>query len=115
MDNVLDGARDRRVKELGKEYSRRESDAVTLIDELLTGTGKSIDFLMAEALAENLDYVERIDRLTAIGESRRNASLHEIDRRRPVLGERLRRSVQQIEHDELEVIDTTSGEGGGAT
>jgi hypothetical protein len=59
MDNILDRARDRRVKELVKEYARRESDTVTLINELLTGAGKSIDILMAEALAENLDYVER--------------------------------------------------------
>ena len=30
-------------------------DAVALIDELLIGAGKSIDDLMAEALASNLD------------------------------------------------------------
>jgi hypothetical protein len=107
VDKILDGARDRRVKELVQDYARREPDAVTLINELLTGAGKSIDVLTAEALAENLDYVERIDRLTAIAESRRNASLHEIDRRRPVLAETLRRSVQQIEHDEFEVLETT--------
>jgi hypothetical protein len=35
--------------------------------------------------------------LTAIAETRRNAALREIDRRRAVLGETLRRSVQEIE------------------
>jgi hypothetical protein len=104
LDNILDGARDRTVKELVQDYAPRESDAVTLIEELLTGAGKSIDVLMAESLEENLDYVERIDRLTTIAEGRRNASLREIERRRPVFSETLRRGVQQIEHDELEVV-----------
>jgi hypothetical protein len=40
-------------------------------------------------------------RLTTIAETRRNASLREIDRRRAVLGERLRRSVQEIEDDDF--------------
>jgi hypothetical protein len=44
-------------------------------------------------------------RLTTIAESRRNASLHEIDRRRAVLGETLRRSVQEIEDGELVIAD----------
>src|SRR6476646_3400405 len=57
---------------------RREPNAVTLIHQLLTGAGKSMDGLTADALAERLDVIERIDRLTTIAESRRNVSLHEI-------------------------------------
>jgi hypothetical protein len=87
MRQVRDGARDRRVKELVKEYAQREPDAVTVVDELLSRAGKSIDILMAEALNLTLDYVERVDRLTAIAEGRRNACLREIDRRRPVFAE----------------------------
>ena len=111
MDDVLDGARARKAKELVQEYVRREPDAVTLIDQLLTGAGKSMDGLTADALAEHLDDIERIDRLTTIAESRRNVSLHEIDRRRAVLGETLRRSVQEIEDGEFEVIETTPAKG----
>ena len=94
-----------------QEYVRREPDAVTLIHQLLTGAGKSMDGLTADALAEHLDDIERIDRLTTIAESRRNVSLHEIDRRRAVLGETLRRSVQEIEDGEFEVIETTPAKG----
>jgi hypothetical protein len=43
-----------------------------------------MDELMADELAENLDDIERIDRLTTIAESRRNDSLREIERRRAV-------------------------------
>ena len=80
-----------------------------MIDKLLTRASVSIDALMAEALAEQLDNIERIDRLTAIAETRRNAMLREIDRRRAVLGETLRRNVQAVE-GEFEVIEKTSAE-----
>ena len=105
MDDILDRARARKAKELVQEYVRREPDAVTLIHQLLTVAGESVDSLTADALAEHLDDIERIDRLTTIAESRRNVSLHEIDRRRAILGERLRRSVQEIEDGEFEAIE----------
>ena len=111
MDQVLDDAKRRKAKELVQEYVRREPDAVTLVHELLTDAGVSMDGLMADALAEKLDDIERIDRLITIAESRRNASLHEIERRRAVLGETLRRSVQEIEDGEFEVIETTPAQG----
>jgi hypothetical protein len=111
MDDILDAARASKVKELVQEYVRREPDAVTLINDLLTGAGVSMDCLAGDALAQQLDNIERIDRLSAIAESRRNASLREIDRRRAVLGETLRRSVQEIEDGEFEVIETTPAKG----
>jgi hypothetical protein len=99
------------TKELVQEYVRREPDAVTLIDELLTGAGMRMDALMANALIKELDNIGRIDRLATIAENRRNASLREIERRRAVLGETLRRSVQEIEDGEFEVIETTPDKG----
>jgi hypothetical protein len=111
MDQILDDAKDRKAKELVQEYVRREPDAVNLVDGLLTGAGVSMDAFMARSLREKLDDIERIDRLISIVESRRNASLHEIDRRRAVLGETLRRSVQEIEDGEFEVIETTPAQG----
>jgi hypothetical protein len=94
-----------KAQELVQDYLRREPDAVKLIDELLTDAGVSMDSFMTKALRDKIDDIERIDRLTTIAESRRNASLHEIDRRRAVLGETLRRSVQEIEDGELVIAD----------
>jgi hypothetical protein len=111
MNQVLDDAKRRKAKELVQEYARREPGAVTLVHEFLAAAGVSMDGLMADALAEKLDDIERIDRLATIAESRRNASLHEIERRRAVLGETLRRSVQEIEDGEFEVIETTPAQG----
>jgi hypothetical protein len=105
---VLDDARALKAKELAQDYVRHESDAVTLIHELLTDAGVTMDDFMADALAEKLDDIERIDHLTAIAENRRNASLREIDRRRTALGQTLRRSIQEIEDGEFKVIEPTS-------
>jgi hypothetical protein len=80
---------------------RRESGAVALIDDLLAKAGMTIDALIASHLDEQLRWLERVDRLTTIAETRRNASLREIDRRRSALGEKLRRSMQEIEQREL--------------
>jgi hypothetical protein len=111
VDWFLKYARAEKAKDLVLGYVRHEPDAVALVDQHLAGAGTSMDTLQAEALAEKLDDIERIDRLTAVAEGRRNASLREIDRRRAVLGETLRRTVQEVEDAEFEVIETTPAKG----
>ena len=73
--------------------------------------GTTVDALIIPHLKQQLDYIDRVDRLASVAEGRRNASLREIDRRRSVLGEKLRRSVQEIEDRELRLIETTTGTG----
>jgi hypothetical protein len=107
MDDILYRAQARRAKELARDYVRRKPRAVKLVHRLLAMASVSIETLTVEALAQKLDYIERIDRLTTIAEGRRNASLREIDRRRAALGEALRRSVQDVEDSKFEVIETT--------
>jgi hypothetical protein len=110
MDPILDSARARKAEKLAQEYVRRKPGAIKLIDKVLARAGSSIDALMAKALAEDLDNIERIDRLTTVAETRRNAMLREIDRHRAVLGEALQRQVQEVE-GEFEVIEKTPAEG----
>jgi hypothetical protein len=52
---------------------------------------------MSQALVENLDFVQRIDGLTALAEARRSDVMREIDRHRATLGKRSRPAVQQVE------------------
>jgi len=54
MDGVLFKARANKAEELVQEYVRREPDAVTLVNKLLTGAGKSMGDFMAQALVNNL-------------------------------------------------------------
>jgi hypothetical protein len=65
-----------------------------------------MDALVAQRVAEKLNDIERINRLATIAESRRNASLREIERRRAVLGQTLRRRMQEIQDAEFKVIET---------
>jgi hypothetical protein len=109
MERILNSARARKAEELARDYAQRKPGAISLIHKLLARANSSIEALIAEALAENLDNIERIDRLTTIAETRRNAMLREIDRRRTVLGETLRRQVQEVE-GEFEVIEKTPAE-----
>jgi hypothetical protein len=111
LRDILDGARARKAAELVQEYARSEPVTIALVQELLSGAGVRMDTFMADAVAAKLDDIERIDRLAAIAEGRRNASLNEIERRRVLLGETLRRSVQEIEDGEFKVIETTPAKG----
>jgi hypothetical protein len=109
MDDVLKSARARKAEELTQDYLQRKPGAINLIDKLLANASLSVDALMVTALAEELDNIERIDRLTTVAETRRNAMLREIDRRRAMLGEALRRQVQEVE-GEFEVVEKTPAE-----
>ena len=76
-----------------------------------------MDGIIAQALTERIggvatiDEIERIDRLIAIAETRRNASLREIEGRRAVSGATLRRNVQELEAEDVKVIEATSRNG----
>jgi hypothetical protein len=117
MGNILKDVRANKAEHLVREYGRGNSNAAALIRKLIAGAGLQIDGLLADALIKRdfgttlLDYIERIDHLTMIAERRRDASLREIDRRRAVFGETLRRSVREIEAGEFKVIETTPAKG----
>ena len=109
MDDILESARARKAEELAQDYLQRKPAAIKLIEKLLAEAGLSIEALMVRTLPAELDNIERIDRLTTIAETRRNAMLREIDRRRTALSEALRRQVQEVEA-EFEVVEKTPAE-----
>ena len=112
MDHLLKKAQKQKAEELAQAYMRGERRAIALVHKHLADVGVSIDVLVAEGMKNPaLEYIERIDRLITIAESRRNSSLREIERRRAALGETLRRSVQEIEDGEFEEIETTPAQG----
>jgi hypothetical protein len=68
--------------------------------------GASVDGAYARALAFRLDEVERIDRMVASAEARRNGVLREIERHRATLGHELRRLTGDAEDAEFEVVES---------
>jgi hypothetical protein len=65
---------------------------------------------LAQTLSIKLDAIERIDRMIAIAEARRNANLREVGRHREVLSQNLRRAVQDVEDGPLQIIENKSVE-----
>ena len=102
-------ARSGKAEELTEKYVRCDPDAVKLVDEILASV--NIDDLTAKKVADRFADIDQINRLATIAESRRNTSLREIDRRRPLLSESLRRSVKEVEEVEFQVIETTPTKG----
>jgi hypothetical protein len=109
MGEILGLARARKAEELAQDYLQRKPGAIKLIDTLLASARSSIDALMVQALPVELDKIERIDRLITVAETRRNAMLRQIDRRRVALSDALRRQVQEVE-GEFEVVEKTPAE-----
>jgi hypothetical protein len=109
IGDIMEDARGRKAKELAEQYIQRKPAAVAQVEEFLSGAGISIHNLTIDALdySAPIERIERIDRLAAIAENRRNAALHEIERHRAVFGEMLRRALQDNEDSHLRLIETT--------
>jgi hypothetical protein len=86
------------------------------VKEALASAGVTMDdAVMAQTLALKINEVERIDRLIMNAEARRNVVLHEIDRHRASLGQRLRRAIGERIRTALEVagVEFIDENGGG--
>ena len=66
--------------------------------------------MTAATVESKLDSFERLDRMLASAEVRRNNALREIERHRAALGGAVRRSVEEIEDAEFRDVEI-----GGAT
>ena len=64
----------------------------------------TFDTVVARAISNSLDDIERMDRLIAVSEGHRNALLREIDRRRAPFAQTLRSTVREIEATAFETV-----------
>jgi len=93
---------------LSASWFERKPSAIKRVKKILASADLNMDAVMAQTLSIKLDDIERIDRMIAIAEARRNAILREIDRHREVLSQNLRRAIQDVEDGPLQVIESTS-------
>jgi hypothetical protein len=118
LEGIRDRARASRAGELAKRYAQQDAHAVKKVDKLLASSAMTLDkFLMDGLIADDqacLTTVERIDRLIIAAESRRNNSLHEIDRHRQTLGKALRRTLENIDKDGPPIIEAAPSYGKGS-
>jgi hypothetical protein len=59
-------------KDLAEAWAARDPSAIKRVDKLLALAGLTMDAVMAQTLSSNLDDIERIDRMIATAEVRRN-------------------------------------------
>jgi hypothetical protein len=93
---------------LAEGWAARKSDVVEEVNKTLTSAGLSTDSILAQTFSLKVNDIERIQHMTALAEARRNATLSEIDRHRQTLGQKLRRTAQQLEDGQLRVIEHTT-------
>ena len=88
------------MEELAQGYAQRLPGAIKQVTKLLASSGRTMDDLLANTIGYQTDHLgimERIDHAITVAETRRNATFREIDRHRAVLGEALRRNLQEVE------------------
>jgi hypothetical protein len=97
---------------LGARWASGEKSARDEVAAVLKKAQLSIDDVMAETLESKIDTFERIDRMLASAEARRNNALREIDRHREALGAAMRRGVDEVEDAEFRDVETDEVSGG---
>ena len=98
------------AQELGEKWAAGDKDARKEVEAALAKAGLTINEAMAKTLEKKLDSFERLDRMLASAEARRNNALREIDRHRDALSRGARRSIEEIEDAEFRDVET--GEAG---
>jgi len=108
IDLVLDDPSDHFAHEWasGKASTRKE------FAEMLKKAELTMDDVMAEALAEVIDAVERFDRMLASAEARRNNALREIERHREARGAMTRLALNEVQDAEFQEVETGEVSGG---
>jgi hypothetical protein len=99
---------------LGKEWAAGDDRARKKVGAILTKAGMTIDEVTAKTLESNLDSFERLDRMLASVEARRNNALREVDRHRVALGGTVRQSIEEIEDADFRDVEAgqaTTGTG----
>jgi len=92
--------------ELGESWAAGDTYARDKVDAVLKKAGLTINEVAAQTLDSKLDSFERLDRLLARAEARRNNALREIDRHRDALGGGVRRSIEELEDGEFRDAET---------
>ena len=94
-----------------KSWIKNEPRGIKNIKSMLSDWGLSEEDIHAQTLAKKIVEFERIERLIANAEARRNTALRELDRHREAVGRRLKNAldtedVQFVDADEAMTSDT---------
>jgi hypothetical protein len=99
---------------LALEWYAEDPSAIKAVNNNLASAGLSMNEVMAQTFVNNIDSIERIDRMIENLEKRRNAALREVDRHRQPPGRDLRWLAQQVENGKSSLLEDKSRNGRGA-
>jgi hypothetical protein len=80
----------------------RKPRSTARVKQVLDSAGLTIDAVMAETLRQNLDEIERIERMIANAAARRNSALREIELHRTTVAYRRQHTMRQVENAEYQ-------------
>lgn len=92
--------------EIVNDWIRGDAKAIKRVDEVLREGKLTMEDVEARAMTISINKMEQYNRLLSPLESRRNAVLREIEHRRAVLAQRLRRVMRNAEDAEFEEVDS---------
>ena len=95
---------------MAKGWMARKEYGLKAVEDLFASSGATMEMVTARTLVARLDEFERIERLMASAEARRDSALHEIERHRSSLGPLLRKATEEVIDAEFKVIDAKPGE-----
>ena len=93
-------------EELSKMWMAGDKSARKEVEAALHKAQLSVDDVTAKTLECKLDSFERLDRMLASAEARRNNALREIDRHRSALGVAVRQAIDEAEDVEFRDVET---------
>ena len=100
------------VRELAGSWAAGEKSAKKEVAIALEKAQLTIEDVMAKTLESKIESFERLDRMLASAEARRNNALREVDRHRSALGGAVRHAIDEIQDAEFHDVETGAAEGG---
>ena len=100
------------TEKLAEKWAAGDKNARKEVQAALDKAGLTIDEVTAKTVESKLASFERLDRMLASAEARRNNALREIARHREALGGAVRQAIGEIQDAEFRDVET--GEVGGA-
>ena len=100
------------TEKLAKKWAAGDKNARKEVQAALDKAGLTTDDVTAKTLESKLDSFERLDRMLASAEARRNNALREIDRHREALGGAVRHAIDEVQEAEFRDVETGAAEVG---
>ena len=92
--------------DLVEDWAARKPDAIAQVNRMLENAGLTADTVMAQTLCENLESIRTMEAMIVMAERRRNDVLCQIERHRVTLAHRARRTIQQLEGEDYQIVNT---------